>query len=863
MPSPSIPPHGLRRRLPPVLLWVAFWVAALPGLGAPARTISLAEVGAAFPRQSRFVAVTESGVSESWIQLENASDRERSVRLDLTLPLPSPAPQSAAADTRTHHLVLAPRAVEKIPLPPARLAELPYGLHEVGYALEIDGRASPRATDIFALYPRNPRPARGESAMPVGFATGAAPATPRLLELAATLGFEYYRFNAIWSEVQPREGTWRWDRLDATLALLRRHNLRWHVTTTGSARWAAPARFAPPPLEPWRAWITALARRYRDDIQLWEIWNEPNLPFYTGTIEHYDALQRAARDAIKDVAPDIPVTSGGYAGINHGKSKPGAFEAAFRAYPESYDWFAYHMHDTFPNFFNDLRIRLPEIARRVRGAALPGPLPPIAFTETGFDTRHGQRFQAATLVKKMTFAAAIGAKSYTWYNLMDRSGSDAPEKPGQTFGLITNPTGTADFAAIEDGIRPKESFVAAATAIRHLRHARPLETWAQDGRYFAFLFALPRDTCLLVTWTEGDATPDALWVAETGRAQTLATLDLFGNATPLPSAGGKTLVTLAATPCYHLFRNTAAAPRLQGPLVTLPGQISPGAGGRVGIDLRLDNLFPLPLTLTQPVSQTLRPGETAAIPIRRDFAAGSFGDTVCMDIPLVIAAPAWARPLRVPVVFNTLDATRPAGQGFTLRELRHVTNKQDYDPHTLHLLWSGPNDLSVSGTLRLAPTLPAPSASILQIELEVADDTLHAAAPGEPLLDGDALEILWASRAAAPAPAGVSRLAIAADPGGAPRVTADGDAARRALRRVEIRRAPAPNAWESPRTRCTLELDLGAMRLTAADLAGGFPFNLVLHDNDGAGPKSSIALSPVSAAPAPAGFPLLRVRTAR
>lgn len=855
MPLISISPSVLCRRL----LLVLFCAVAFYGLVAPTRAISLSQVEATFPVQSRFIAVSGSSVSESWIQLENTSNEACSVRLEIALPLPMDVLQSTATDSSTHHIVLAPSAIVKVPLSSARLMTLPLGLHEVGYTLEIDGKTSPRATDIFALYLSNSQSARGESIMPIGFATGAAPATPGLLKLAASLGFEYYRFNAIWSEVQPREGVWHWDRLDATLARLRQHNLRWHVTTTGSPRWAAPARFAPPPIEPWRVWIMSLARRYRSDIQLWEIWNEPNLPFFTGTVEQYDALQLAARNAIKSVTSDIPVTSGGYAGINHGKSKPGAFEAAFRAYPESYDWFAYHMHDTFPNFFNDLRIRLPEIARRVRGASFPASLPPIAFTETGFDTRHGQRFQAATLVKKMTFAAAIGAKSYTWYNLMDRSGSDAPEKPGQTFGLITNPTGTGNFSDIENDIRPKESFVAAATAIRQLRNARPLEAWTQDGRHFAFLFALPHDTNLLVTWTEGDATPDALWIAETGGAQCITTLDIFGNATPLSSDEGKTFITLATTPRYYLFHRTTSTPRFQGPLVTIPSQISPGTDGRVSIDLQIANPFPRPFTLARPVSKTLPSGEIAVIPIHRNFATKSFGDTDHMDIPFIFTDPAWSHTLRVPVVFNTLHATLLDDQNFALRELRHVTNKQDYDPHTLHLLWSGPNDLSVRGTLRLAQSPSSPSAFFLQIELEVSDNILHAAAPDESILDGDALEILWTSRAAAPID--ISRLAIAGDLGMAPRVTLDGSATRHVLRRVEIRREPAPNAWKTPRTRYTIELDLGAMHLSSVDLASGFPFNLAVHDNDGAGAKSRIALSPVS--DVPADFPLLRVQTAR
>ena len=92
--------------------------------------------------------------------------------------------------------------------------------------------------------------------------------------------------------------------------------------------------------------------------------------------------------------------------------------------------------------------------------------------------------------EKMSYASALGAKAYTWYNLMDRAGGEQSNRPGHTYGLLTNPTGTGNFAEIEDRIRPKEALVAAAAAaaVRELRGRPHLETWAQDGRRFAFLF---------------------------------------------------------------------------------------------------------------------------------------------------------------------------------------------------------------------------------------------------------------------------------------------------------------------------------------------------------------------------------------
>ncbi|EIP98875.1 hypothetical protein OpiT1DRAFT_03351 [Opitutaceae bacterium TAV1] len=823
-------------------------------------------VEATFPQASRFVAINDNTLASSpYVLVKNTSDQEQTVVLETTLP--AALTSTAKPDwPRVHQVTLAPGTEKTVLLFDAGHAanRLTFGIHKTRFRLSepvrkasSPAKSSPWASDVFALYPQNPQPASGESVMPIGFATGAALATPRLLEIAASLGFEYYRFNAIWSEVQPREGVWKWDKLDAKLALLRQHNFRWHITTTGSPPWISPERFALPPPSPWRAWITALASRYKNDIRLWEIWNEPNISFSTGTVEQYGQIQRIARDAIKAVAPGIPVTSGGYAGINHGKNKPGAFESAFLAYPESYDWFAYHMHDAFPQFFNDLHIRLPEVARRARNDDV---FPPVVFTETGFDTRFGQRFQAATLVKKITYAAAIGAKSYTWYNLMDRAGADTPNKAGQTFGLITNPTGTGNFANIENDIRPKESFVAAATAIRLLRHARPVKTWTQDGRLFAFLFALPQNRHLLVAWTEGDATPDFFQtVKNTASPQTpVEMLDLFGNASSLPPVDGQSLISYSAEPRYFLFHNSASSPVPTAAFVKTPEQIIPDANGVIDIPLRITNPLSQPLTLVSPETLDIPSGQTATLSLRRKITVGKFGETTCIEFPVTLKNLPWAPVLRLPVVFNTLDTTSASGQSFALDSLRHVVNKQDYDPYALHLLWSGPTDLSVKGRISVSPPPDSPS-PVLRIELEVADNIHQPAALNASLPDGDALEIGWAplSQTAAVTPESqIRRLEIAADLGHTPRLAGDARA-NRLVRKADIRRRPARNSWEGEHTLYTIELDMQAMRLTAADRKSGIRFNLAVHDNDGDGPKSRIALA---TGLTPDTWPILRLR---
>lgn len=124
-----------------------------------------------------------------------------------------------------------------------------------------------------------------------------------------------------WSVLQPTRSTWRWARLDATVANARRHGAGVTMTLGETPRWASlrPNEVAPygtgsaaPPrnIADWRAYVRAVATRYRGQISAYEVWNEPNWPLYwTGTTAQLVALTKAAHDVIKQVDPKAVVLS--------------------------------------------------------------------------------------------------------------------------------------------------------------------------------------------------------------------------------------------------------------------------------------------------------------------------------------------------------------------------------------------------------------------------------------------------------------------------------------------------------------------------------------------------------------------------
>jgi hypothetical protein len=827
--------------VPALLLFMLLNCSATASVDEP-----LAQAGAVvaqLPRESRFLAAADGETPTAWSRVRNAGDELRRVRLELLLTSPD--------DRETPHdyeFDLSPGMDERVLFPRERL-DL-NGIYTVRFRLKLDGEVSVWQRDVLARYWKN-RPAdKGESAFPIGFASGAPRPTPWLFDIAASIGFEFHRFETRWPQVQPNADTWNWHVLDSTLDLMVEKRIRFQPLVHGSARWAANNYLDPPEPEAWRRWLTALTDRYQGRAEFWEIWNEPDIGFFRGTVEEYIQMQRVAFEAIKSVAPNEIVASGGFTHLGHGRVKPGIYESTLAEYPAAFDVFAYHRHGTFAELYRDQHVLFADLRRRTGTEEMP-----IVFTETGMDTRHGQRHQAETLMKKMSYASAIGAKAYTWYNLMDRAGGDHSTRPGHTYGLLTNPTGTGNFAEIENHIQPKEALVAAAAAVRELRGRPHLDTWAQDGRRFAFLFGEPGDH-LLVNWLEDERMPEPIWIVA-GSMERVTRRDMFGNATPVPVVEGRTLVSLGEPRYYH-FEGGTTVPRLLQPLVMVPDRISPGPDGEVLLDLEVRNPLNRAIrvaielsgaefrVLDQPTATTILSGDTARLPIRLGVGQGRFGEVKACEIQLRFEDLPWSPTMRVPVSFNTIHAGK--GDRLRLDDIGHVTNKHEHDPNTVHLLWSGAPDLSVQADFSADRGDQA-----LKINVVVTDNRQHPAPTGAPILDGDAIEIGWATGDGAN-----GRLEIVGDPGTSPRV----ERFQKGIPNVHSVVRSSRISRDDDRTTYELVLNLDRMQLMPEDLRGGFRFNFAVHDNDGEGPKSWIAPAPGLGGAAqfdPADFPILRV----
>ena len=124
-----------------------------------------------------------------------------------------------------------------------------------------------------------------------------------------------------WGALEPTKGQFDWHSLDSWVTQSQIHHVQLDYVFLNTPQWASTRpnescvgkRFgcaAPPNLDDWAAFITAVATRYRGKISSYELWNEPNASgFWTGTPQQMVEMAARAYPIIKSIDPSAIVTT--------------------------------------------------------------------------------------------------------------------------------------------------------------------------------------------------------------------------------------------------------------------------------------------------------------------------------------------------------------------------------------------------------------------------------------------------------------------------------------------------------------------------------------------------------------------------
>jgi len=159
-----------------------------------------------------------------------------------------------------------------------------------------------------------------------------------LVAKASDIGVKWTRLGASWPSIEKEKGVYSWEETDEAFDVALKNGiipfvtlgsgnkLYSRLTTYDNPEEAEIYGYKPEPpvkeplaMEAYLKYIRATVERYKDKIDNWEVWNEPNHRNYWGSPpdgKEYGRLLVETAKLIKDIDPGSKVIGGSMAGIN-------------------------------------------------------------------------------------------------------------------------------------------------------------------------------------------------------------------------------------------------------------------------------------------------------------------------------------------------------------------------------------------------------------------------------------------------------------------------------------------------------------------------------------------------------------------
>ena len=367
-------------------------------------------------------------------------------------------------------------------------------------------------------------------------------------------GFKFVRMDIRWDETEIRRGEYDWSAYDELLRNLDRHGLRAilildysHPLYEGKVTAINPmtnlphetigAPRSPDSIAAFARWAAAGAEHFRGRHVLWEIWNEPNIEFWSPEpeVKQYTALALATAKSIRAADPQATI-------IGPASSElPWEFLETFLRsgileYLDAVSVHPYRKPERPPESatedFRKLRGLVDQFAPRGRNI-------PILSGEWGYSTwTKGVSFetQAAFAVRQQLNNLACGIPLSIWYDWMN-DGSNPNEKE-------------ENWGTVFPDMKPKPSY-RALRVLNHelagyrIQHRLSLGTESD----YVLLLHNAAGSQKLAAWTLGE--PHIVYVALGGLSGAkLWLVDPEGKTTRLKPDSDRLGLSLSAAPHY-------------------------------------------------------------------------------------------------------------------------------------------------------------------------------------------------------------------------------------------------------------------------------------------------------------------------
>jgi hypothetical protein len=137
----------------------------------------------------------------------------------------------------------------------------------------------------------------------------------KVVSLMKEAGVGWVRVDFLWEDIEPERGRLNFKKYDYIVELLSAQGIGILGILDYSASWASPGWNQPPDKdEDFIRYVSYVVGRYRDKVQYWELWNEPDDEQYwtpqDGMVRYTQLLQKVYRKA-KEIDPNCSILIGG------------------------------------------------------------------------------------------------------------------------------------------------------------------------------------------------------------------------------------------------------------------------------------------------------------------------------------------------------------------------------------------------------------------------------------------------------------------------------------------------------------------------------------------------------------------------
>lgn len=167
-----------------------------------------------------------------------------------------------------------------------------------------------------------------------------------LAQLAKLCGIFWIRDRITWGELESNRGKWADNtRYDVSAEIQTKHGLRVYQVFHATPEWAQEVKVShsfPDDLRDVYNFSAEMAKRYKGEVLAWEVWNEPDISFFSDELgDSYSSMMKAMYLGFKSADPEILVLTCSFA-MGPGKFAETIFQNDVGNY---FDIYNYHIYD--------------------------------------------------------------------------------------------------------------------------------------------------------------------------------------------------------------------------------------------------------------------------------------------------------------------------------------------------------------------------------------------------------------------------------------------------------------------------------------------------------------------------------------